>query len=191
MPENNSNINNDDSTQITGALPLPSTLVRVLFHRGSLSVLFFITLSDHLSSSPFSSPFQPSLSTPQPLLVIRNRVLFPGGLLRLSVGKPRSVRLIEVLLISFPPKPEHSDTTSLSFCLPTRSHRISWSVKSDLCNLSTTPPPSGEASLPSLHSSLEQAKAGREEAGEGGKEGGKGERKEGKVGCNHSSNHKV
>ncbi|KAM3571608.1 hypothetical protein VYU27_006376 [Nannochloropsis oceanica] len=35
-----------------------------------------------------------------PLLVIRNRVLFPGGLLRLSVGKTRSVRLIEDFLIS-------------------------------------------------------------------------------------------
>lgn len=32
------------------------------------------------------------------MLVIRNRVLFPGGLLRLSVGKPRSVRLVEVRL---------------------------------------------------------------------------------------------
>ncbi|GAB5031746.1 atp-dependent protease la, partial [Nannochloropsis oceanica] len=35
-----------------------------------------------------------------PLLVIRNRVLFPGGLLRLSVGKTRSVRLIEDFLVS-------------------------------------------------------------------------------------------
>lgn len=34
----------------------------------------------------------------QPVFVVRDRVLFPGGLLRLSVGKPKSVRLVESLL---------------------------------------------------------------------------------------------
>ncbi|CAM9567486.1 unnamed protein product, partial [Ectocarpus sp. 8 AP-2014] len=33
-----------------------------------------------------------------PVFVVRDRVLFPGGLLRLSVGKPKSVRLVESLL---------------------------------------------------------------------------------------------
>ena len=31
--------------------------------------------------------------------MIRNRVLFPGGLLRLSVGKPRSIKLVEDFLV--------------------------------------------------------------------------------------------
>lgn len=34
------------------------------------------------------------------MFVVRDRVLFPGGLLRLSVGKPKSVRLVESLLTS-------------------------------------------------------------------------------------------
>ena len=34
----------------------------------------------------------------QPVFVVADRVLFPGGLLRLSVGKPKSVRLVESLL---------------------------------------------------------------------------------------------
>lgn len=32
------------------------------------------------------------------MFVVTDRVLFPGGLLRLSVGKPKSVRLVESLL---------------------------------------------------------------------------------------------
>lgn len=32
------------------------------------------------------------------MFVVRDRVLFPGGLLRLSVGKPKSVRLVESLI---------------------------------------------------------------------------------------------
>lgn len=39
-----------------------------------------------------------SLLWHQPVFVVRDRVLFPGGLLRLSVGKPKSVRLVESLL---------------------------------------------------------------------------------------------
>ncbi|CAN0206877.1 unnamed protein product, partial [Hapterophycus canaliculatus] len=39
-----------------------------------------------------------AVSRAQPVFVVRDRVLFPGGLLRLSVGKPKSVRLVESLL---------------------------------------------------------------------------------------------
>lgn len=42
--------------------------------------------------------FSPVATRHQPVFVVRDRVLFPGGLLRLSVGKPKSVRLVESLL---------------------------------------------------------------------------------------------
>lgn len=46
--------------------------------------------------------FGSELGNPSPVLkpvfAVRGRVLFPGGLLRLSVGKPKSVRLVESLI---------------------------------------------------------------------------------------------
>jgi ATP-dependent Lon protease len=46
-------------------------------------------------------PIDPTPSQPKslPILAIRNRVLFPGGFLRLSIGRPNSVRLVEAAVL--------------------------------------------------------------------------------------------
>ena len=57
--------------------------------------LLYNVMNQLIIPSPLLSP---PVNFFQPLFVVRDRVLFPGGLLRLSVGRPGSVQLVESLL---------------------------------------------------------------------------------------------
>lgn len=98
----------DPSARELEGVSLPPTMVRgwvkprkgfvvfgsVLTHRKAKGGRVEWGLCDVYSvRDSFTHAHDSHVSTPQPLLVIRNRVLFPGGLLRLSVGKPRSIKV--------------------------------------------------------------------------------------------------